>query len=184
MNKKRLADWIVQPKINAVLHAFSMPKTPRQVEIELNIKKLKLRPFLARSLLLCLNPEARKGRYYIITPKTKRLLKLAYEEQDDKDWDLIGWIKASPRQRLVILKAMDSVKRTSEEIRERASQYNPHLSRTSTKDILKELVNRDLVETEMFERKRYYWISEYGRIIKKWLDKIQLINNGCGKTKN
>jgi len=162
MNKKRLTDWIVQPKINAVLHAFSVPKTPRQVEIELTLKKLKLRPFLDRSMLVCLNPEARKGRHYIITPKTKRLLKLAYEKQDDKDWDLIGWIKASPKQRLVILKSMDSEKRNSEQIRERASQYNPSLSRTSTKDILKELIGKDLVETELYDRKRYYWITKKG----------------------
>jgi len=166
MRKRGKGNWINQPKTRQILLSFSTPKTPRQAEIELALKKLKLKPFLERSLLVCLNPEARKGRYYIITPKTKRLLKLAYEKQDDKNWDLIGWIKASPKQRLVIFKAMDSEKRTSEQIRERASQFNPHLSRTSTKDILEELINRDLVETEMIGRKRYYWLNEKGVKIK------------------
>ncbi len=65
---------------------------------------------------------------------------------------------------------MDLEKRTSEQIRERASQLNPCLSRTSTKDILKELISRDLIKTEMLERKRYYWIIELGIKLKKQLE--------------
>jgi len=67
---------------------------------------------------------------------------------------------------VVILKVLDGLKRTSENIRERASKYNPHLSRISTKGILKELIKRDLVQSKMTEGKRYYWISEKGRLIR------------------
>lgn len=166
MNKRGVAEWITQPKIKETLLAFFVPKTPRQVENELGIKKLKLKPFLQKHLLGSLNPEARKGRFYILTNRARRLLKLPSRKEIIKDWDLIGWIMASPRQRLVVLKVMDSEKRTSEQIRERASQTNPLLSRTSSKGILKELISKDLVETEMLNKKRYYWIGEEGMEIK------------------
>lgn len=164
MNKRGVAEWVNQPKIKQILLAFSVPKTPRQAEEELGIKKLKLKPFLEKNLLESLNPEARKGRFYMLTGKARRLLKLPCSKKEgNKNWDLIGWIISSPKQRLVVLKTVDSEKRTSEEIRERASQLNPHLSRTSIKGILKELISRGLVETKMYDRKRYYWISEKGK---------------------
>jgi hypothetical protein len=170
MNKRGVADWIKQVAINQILLSFSAPKTPRQVEKELGIKKLKLKPFLEKHLLETLNPEARKGRFYILTSKARRLLKLPSSKKgNNKDWDLIGWIMASPKQRLVVLRFVNSEKRTSEEIREKTSQLNPHLSRISTKGILKELINEGLVETEMLDRKRYYWLSEEGLDIKKSL---------------
>ena len=52
------------------------------------------------------------------------------------------------------------MKSTSENIRKRASKINSRLTRISTKEILKELINKGLVETEITARKRYYWISE------------------------
>ena len=70
---------------------------------------------------------------------------------------------ASPKQRLSVLKSMDSKKRTSEDIRIRTSKYNPRLTRISTKQILNELISRGLIETEMIGRKRYYWINNKGK---------------------
>ena len=170
MGKRCVGCWIHQPKVNQILLSFSVPKTPKQVEKELGITKLKLKPFLEKHLLECLNPEARKSRFYIMTNKARRLFKLTVSKKEGKkDWDLIGWIMASPKQRLVVLKAvaLDSAKRTSEEIRERASGVNPHLTRISTKGILKELIGKDLIETEMNEKKRYYWISEKGKLLRR-----------------
>ncbi|MFH1637399.1 MAG: hypothetical protein ABIB71_03170 [Candidatus Woesearchaeota archaeon] len=167
MNKRGVAGWIIQPRIKQILLSFSVPKTPGRVEKELGIKKLKLRPFLNKSLLQCLNPEARKGRFYILTSKARMLLKTSGSRKDsDKNWGLIGWVMASAMQRAVILKFVDSIERTSEEIRIRASQANPHLSRTSTKGILNELVKEDLAESRIIKRKRYYWISGKGIRIK------------------
>ena len=153
---------------NQILMAFSMPKTPGWVEQELGIKKLKVGAFLEKGLIQCLNPMARKGRLYVLTSKAKKLLRLqASSRAGNKNWFLIGYVMSSPRQKTVVLKTVHSVKvkMTSEEIRERASRLNPHLSRISTKGILKELVSRGLIETEMNERKRYYWITEKGRLI-------------------
>ena len=85
----------------------------------------------------------------------------------------MGWIIASPRQRYVILKTMaiDTVKRTSEHIRKRALALNRHLTRISTKEILKELIGEYLIETELAEtRRRYYWISENGKSIYKGIE--------------
>ena len=153
-----------QPNTNQILFSFLVPKTPRRVEKELGIKKLKMRPFLEKGLLESLNPENRKGRLYRLTRKARGLLKLpASSKIGEQNWLLIGWVTASPKQRLVLLRVVDAVKRTSEELRLRASQYNPHLTRISTKDILNGLVDKGLVETEMNDRKRYYWISEMGR---------------------
>ncbi len=169
MGKRCVGCWIHQPKVNQILLSFSVPKTPKQVEKELGIRKLKLKPFLEKHLLESLNPEARKGRLYILTNKARRLLKLSgSNKENDKDWDLIGWIISSPRQRYVVLKtiALDSVKRTSENIRERASRLNPCLSRISTKSILKELISRGLIETEIGDDlRRYYWISDKGKVV-------------------
>jgi len=103
-----------------------------------------------------------------MTNKARRMLKLTVSKKEGKkDWDIIGWIMASPKQRFVILKMVDSKKRTSEEIRERASGLNPHLTRISTKGILKELIGKGLIETEMSEKKRYYWISEKGKLLRR-----------------
>lgn len=166
MKKRGLADWIHQPKINQILLSFSVRKTPREIEKELGIKKLKLKPFVEKHLLKCLNPGARKGRLYVLTNKARRLLKpTGSKKAGNKDWHLMGWIVASPKQRLVVLKVVDSVKRTSEEIRNRASRFNSKLTRISAKAVLNDLVDSGLVETELIERKRYYWISEKGRFI-------------------
>ena len=158
--------WLQQQKINRILHSFAVPKTPKQVEKELPIKKLNMKPFVEKNLLKSLNPEARKGKLYVLTQKARKLLGLSScKKENNKDWNLIGWVLTSPRQRHVALKVMDSVKRTSENIRERASKYNSHLTRISTKEILKELCSKGLVETEITARKRYYWISEKGKLL-------------------
>ena len=169
--------WLQQPKVKRILLSFSIPKTPKQVEKEIGIKKLKLKPFLEKKLIESLNPEASKGRLYVLTGKAKRLLKLSYLRKDrQKDWDIIGWIIASPRQRLVVIKTFDFVKRTSENIRIRVSRYNSHLTRISTKQILKGLISKRLIETEMNGRKRYYWLSEKGNDIVIAIEKLERKN--------
>ncbi|MBU1091522.1 hypothetical protein KKA27_01505 [Patescibacteria group bacterium] len=167
MGDKKLIDWINRPKNIKLLFSFSIPKTPTQVKNELDIDKFNLKPYLKRGLIKGLNPEGHKGKLYILTNKARKLLKISIPSQKtEKDYDLIGWISASPRQRYVILKtlSLNSVRRTSEEIRLRSSNLNPCLSRISTKSILRELTNKGLVETEMGEdRRRYYWVNEAGK---------------------
>ena len=122
---------------------------------------------MKRGIIGCLNPEGRKGKLYVLTNKARRLLKISIPAQKNKkDYALIGWILASPRQRYVVLKtlSLNSVGQTSEEIRIKSSNLNPCLSRISTKSILKELINKELVETEIGDdRKRYYWVNEEGK---------------------
>ena len=171
MIPKGLTKWVTQPKIQQILLLFSSPKTPRQVEKALGMKKLKMKPFVEKNLIEILNPEARKGRLYRITDTAKSQFNVSvFDKKGRRNYKLIGWIIASPRQRVVILKVLDGVKRTSENIRERASRYNPHLSRISTKGILKELIKRGLVQSKMNEGKRYYWISEKGRVVREKLE--------------
>lgn len=84
---------------------------------------------------------------------------------------------ASPRQRFVILKVMNSEKKTSDKIMNKALKMNPSVTRISTKEILKELIDKDLVNTELTPNlrkiirgcpiygkklRRYYWLSEEG----------------------
>lgn len=162
MEKRGVNEWRHRP----ILRLFLVSRTPREVEKVLGIKKLKMKPFLDKGLLKSLNPRARKCRFYILTNKARRLLGLPRScKTTKKDWDLIGFIKGSPKQRSVILKTVDSVKRTSEEIREKASRFNPHLSRISTKGILKELISKKLIESEMNGMKRYYWITVKGKSV-------------------
>ena len=162
-----LSKWI--KKNREILKLFVTPKTPKQVEKQLGLKKLKMKPFLEKQLLKSLNHGARKGRLYILTDNARRLLELtASKGEGPKDWNLIGWIISSPLQRYVVLKTIviDSVKRTSEEIRKRASRLNPNLTRISTKSILKELISRGLIETDIGDDlRRYYWISKEGKAV-------------------
>ncbi len=168
MTKRNIPDWINQPSIKQILLSFSTPKTPGQVEKELGFNKLKLKPFLEKAFLKTLNPQAKKGRLYTLTNKSKKLLQIPIsKKQSNTNWTLKGWIIASPKQRLIILRIIDSTKRTSEEIRERAAKLNPHLTRISTKGILKELSNKELINTELLDRKRYYWINDKGNKIIK-----------------
>ena len=163
MQKANIRDWIEQPEIKRILLSFLCPKTPRQVEKELGLRKLKLKPFIENRLLVSLNPEARKGRFYILSDGARKLLKIEdLIEAHCTNWELTGWVMASPKQRLVILQVLDAAKRTSEELRQRARRKNSCLSRISTKSILHELVGQSLVSTALMNRKRYYWITPLG----------------------
>ena len=171
MKEEKLTDWRSRLKNKQILFSFSTPKTPTQIKNELDVGKFNLKPYLKRGLIECLNPEGHKGKLYVLTNKARKLLKISTQTQKNKkDYDLIGWILASPRQRYVVLKtlSLNPVRRTSEEIRIKSSNLNPRLSRISTKSILKELINKGLVESEMgVDRKRYYWVSEEGVMIFK-----------------
>lgn len=166
MNKKH-TDWAFRLKNKQILYSFSVPKTPTQAKNKLGINKPNLKPYLKRGLIECLNPEGHKGKLYVLTNKAKRLLNISILAKDNlKDYNLVGWILASPRQRQVVLNtlSLNSVKRTSEEIRIKSLNLNPCLSRISTKSVLKELIGKGLVETEMgTDRRRYYWVNEEGK---------------------
>lgn len=167
MQQTGFPEHIDNPKTKQILLAFSVPKTPKQAEIALSVRKIKLKPFLEKGLLKCLNPRGRKGRFYVLTQKTRERLGLGCQECDlNKDWELIGWVMASPRQRLIVLRCIDERKLYSEEIRMRATQLTRHLTRESTKVILKDLINKHLAESEILERIRFYWITKYGQKIK------------------
>jgi predicted transcriptional regulator len=170
-------DGACRTKDRRILSLFSVPNTPKQAEIELRVPKVRLRPFISKKLLKSLNPGARKGRFYILTPKARKILGLPGSRKErGKDWELIGWIMASPRQRLSVVKVLDSAKRISEDIRKRGAKYNPHMSRISTKAILRELVEKDLAETELGKRWRYYWITEKGKSLVDEMFKISMCN--------
>lgn len=168
-----LTEWVCRPRNKSILLAFSIPNTPTRVEQELRIHKLKLAPFLSKGLLECLNPTARKGRFYILTIKTRKILQLSGKRKGlSNDWQLIGRIISSPKQLLAVLQTVDEQERTSEEIRLNASQRNPCLSRISTKTVLRLLIAAKLVNTALIERRRFYWITEYGMKIRNELDAI------------
>jgi len=170
VKKRDVINWIEKRRNKQILLAFSIPKTPRNVERKLLIKKLNLKPFLDKGLVRPLNPAVRKGRFYALSDEVRKWLKLLRSEtKNDKDWEMIGWIIASPRQRLSVLRIMDSEKRTSEEIRAKATQLNANISRTSIKGILKELFERNLIDTEVLEGIRFYWLNQRGMKIKQEL---------------
>ncbi|MBW1666983.1 MAG: hypothetical protein JRJ66_02800 [Deltaproteobacteria bacterium] len=170
MKKRGEGSRANESRIARILSSFSTPKTPQQVVRELEIKRFKLKPFLEKGLVVCLNPSATKGRLYLTTENAELYHYPSKSDSDyEMDWELIGWIIASPYQRLPVLRATDGVKRVSEDIRRRASRWNCHLSRTSTKEILKELIYKQLIETEMMRNRRYYWINDKGKVVVDYL---------------
>ncbi len=159
-------EGINNPRIKQILLIFSTPKTPKQAAHQLSIRKIKLTSLIKNHLLKCLNPDSRKGRFYVLTDKAREILPQCPETDINKDWDCIGWILSSPRQRLAIMRCVDGRKLTSEEIRMRATQFNSSISQSSAKNILRELVEKRLIDSEILERIRLYWLSSYGRKIK------------------
>jgi DNA-binding PadR family transcriptional regulator len=150
------------------------------VEKELGINRLKMKQYIDKGLVEPVNPLAKKGRLYILTQNARDNLNLpAFEKSYAVELKTLGWITASPKQRLVVLNATDSEKRTSENIRKRAARFNPCLSRISTKEILKKLVGENLIITEMINRKRYYKISEKGKKIISQMNKLNKQFNNC-----
>jgi hypothetical protein len=134
---------------------------------ELCLKKIKFRLFIKDGLLKCLNPKTDKARFYVLTNKARKILKQPPSEVNlNKDWECIGWVLSSPKMKLVILRCVDGRKLYSEEIRMRATQFNYHLSRPCVKDILKSLLEKRLVNSEIMEHVRFYWITPYGQKIK------------------
>lgn len=167
MPDKETEGWINTPKRREILLIFAVPKTLKQAQIELSVRKLTLKSFLRNNCLLCLNPDLRKGRFYVLTEKARKYLNPNCPDCDiHKDWDCIGWIVASPRMRLAVLRCIDNRKLYSEEIRMRATQFNSRLSRPWVKTTLKQLVERNLANSELIERIRFYWITAYGQKIK------------------
>ena len=162
-------DWINNSRRNGILQSFNFPKTPKQVRNELRIKRFNLDPFIQRNLIKCLTPELCRGRIYVLTNKARKLMNLpSYKINIEKDWNTIGWIKVSQKERAVVLKimAINSIKLYSEEIRERCKPLNPCLSRSSAKDIIKDLIKRGLVESEIKDDlKKLYWLSAKGKQI-------------------
>lgn len=170
MPDRIVTEGINNPRARQILLIFASPKTPKQAQIDLSVRKIKLKPFLDKHLLKCLNPECRKGRFYTLTETTRKALEPNCPECSlDKDWHIIGWVLASPRQRLVALRSVDDRKLCSEEVRMRSTQLNCHISRPSMKNILKELIQKHLVDTEILMRERFYWINSYGQEIKNEL---------------
>ena len=163
-----IESFIARPKFQNILLAFQIPKTPKTIEKKFGLKKLKTKQFIQNGLLECLNPEAQKGRLYVLTKKARRILNLPCDQTfPEQDANLIGWVFASPKQRLALLQtiAIDPLKRTSENLRRRAAKLNPRMTRISTKSILKELISKDLVETEKIKNFRFYWISKKGKAL-------------------
>lgn len=169
MSKKDADYDLNNLKIKQILLIFLIPKTPSQAERELCIKKFNPKPFLENNLLKCLNPEARKGRFYTLSDKARKPLNINYADGINKDWDCIGWIISSPRQRLAVMRSVNDMKLTSEEIRARATQFNCHMDRTSIKRILKQLMEKHLVDSEILERIKFYRANSYGMKIKQEL---------------
>ena len=168
--------WVHTPQVQQILEVFITPKTPRCVEAELNIPKLRLKKFLKENLLVLLNSNAKKGKLYTLTTKARRLLDVPIKRKINC-WNEIGWLVASPKQRTAVIQSMDSNKRTSESIRIRSARYNPRFTRISIKKVLHELVKKGLISTELNGRKRYYWLSEKGLLIKSSLEKYLNSNN-------
>ena len=50
MEEEHLIEWINRPKNHDILIALSGPKTPAQVQNDLDIKKINFQPFLKRLL--------------------------------------------------------------------------------------------------------------------------------------
>lgn len=169
MGYASLTDWINKPSNNKILSSFSTPKTPTRAKNELGVGKFSLKPLLKRRLIKCLNPEGHKGKLYVVTNKAAGLLGIPRPViKKHIDYNLLGQIIGSPKQNYVVLKMLlfNSGKYTSEEIRQKSKSQNACLSRISTKSILKDLICMELVECEMStDRKRYYWITEEGRLL-------------------
>lgn len=191
---KDIIEWIHKQKNERILKIFQSPTTPRQAEKRLGIKKITLRPFLKAGLIRLLNTGAAKGRFYVATSKARRLLNLPLSKSRIRsEWRIVGWILASPRQRTIILKVLNSVKRTSDEIMRQALKLNKSVTRISVKTILSELIGKGLVETELKPRlrrvirgcpiygkklRRFYWLSGRGKIIQ---DDVQRVLKGSGE---
>ncbi len=161
------AELNISPASKRILLSFSSPTTPKKAMHQLCVRKIKFNIYVNAGLLKCLNPEEKRARFYVLTEKARKLLSLPPSELDlHKDWKCIGWILSSPKMKLTVLRFVDERKLYSEEIRMRATQFNWHLSRPSVKGILKKLVEKHLVDTEILEGIRFYWITPYGQKIK------------------
>ena len=189
MKKKDISDYLSQPKIKNILHSFSIPKTPGDVEKELNIRRFNLKPFIERNIIKCLNPESYRGRLYVLTKKARKLLLLPYSNIDlNKDWDLICRVKRSPKLMKIVLTTISKkqIKRTSDELREE-NDLN-HMHRITIKNTLNSLIKKGLVETELTpdlrrifrgrkiytkKLRRYYWISEKGEKVLQDLKSLE-----------
>ena len=132
-----------------------------------------LKALLSSEFIYCLNPKARTGKLYGITNKGKRLRKKLgcseFHQPDDVNWNLYGWI-VSGKQRRAILKALcDDCLMSARLIRERAQEYNRHISRINTYDVLQQFVRKKIVKKIKEKCRVYFVLTTVGKKIRQQL---------------
>lgn len=169
METKPLHNGAMAPENCEILLSFASPKTQKHIVNKHKINKNGIRQFLKQGLIKCLTPMLREGRLYTLTLKARELLSLpTHNNEQPKDWETLGWILASPKQRLAVLNALSQNpnKQQAETIRFKCKKENPCISRHSIRTILRELENMGLIESELTpDRFRYFWITNKGKLI-------------------
>ena len=159
------------------------PRTPSEIRRVLKLSKKDtayyiLASFVDRGIAVCLNPDARKGRLYLLTDKGKEdLITIVRDEKGDKNFEVIfydipkelissySWVVSGGRKRL-IMETVDDTDMVAEGIRGR---LNNKLSIFNTDSTLKACVKKGLVVCTVKDEGVTYRHSENGRIIRKIL---------------
>ena len=140
--------------------------------------------FVAKGLLICLNPEARNSRLYWLTDRgikcRKRLHReagLAYEEYDlpTIDWSLYGWICYSHRS--IVMKTLTMPMQPSEIKRViRNKNIETKISANNIRDVTKLLLEKGIVQ-KVFARKKAhprYELTDSGNKLREILVQAEI----------
>jgi hypothetical protein len=160
----------------AVLEVMSKPKIPAEIRNQIGLNKNSnlsstIKKLVEMDLLKCLTPKARLGKLYGLTKKGIGLRKIhgyaEYSQPKDVNWYLYGWVVCG-KQRKAILKAMiPEVPMTLRQIRERALEYNPRLSRTNANDTLRSFVRTKIATRILVNCNVTYYLTYLGEKIKE-----------------
>ena len=159
----------------AVLEVMSKPKIPAEIRDQMGLQKSNIsstiKELVGMNLIYCLTPKARLGKLYGLTKKGIRLRKKLgfgdYYQPQNIDWYLYGWVVCG-KQRKAILKAMvPGVPMSLRQIRERALEYNPRLSRTNTNDVLQKLTKAKILEKDRLKKGIAFHLITQGIRIKR-----------------
>lgn len=163
---------------SAVLEVMSKPKTPAEIRDQISLNKtqnlsLTLNNLVKSGLIYCLNPKARTGKLYGVTKKGIKVRRKQgfkdYHQLDGVDWNKYGFV-VSGRQRRAILKILDiNIPMPVRLIRERAQEYNRHISRINTYDVLKEFSKAKLVQKKRVNHNLFFKLTSSGQKIKQQL---------------
>ena len=158
------------------------PRFPAEIVRLLNLSKKNsvsyiISDFVRLEIVVCLNPTAKTGRLYALTNRGKESMRTLLREENkeavftDIPPELIPLYSkiVSSRRKSAILKGLNEIPRSPEEIRFSAKRYDNDITRVGTYHLLSWFYEKGVTLSSLKDKKLAYRLSDKGKLLKEIL---------------